>query len=148
MIWNLDEAISYYQKQGAPGDQNALTALLREVQQENGGRIPLHALAPIARAYGIKDSFLIAVIKRIPSLQLADTHCLEICAGPNCCKRAPLAEFVEKTYGAKPDNFTIKFVPCMRMCGKGPNIKWDGALYHQADEALVLRLIDETRKIL
>ena len=144
MTWNLDEAIAYYKKQGAPGDQSALTGLLREVQQENGGRIPLHALVPIASAYGIKDSFLLAVIKRIPSLQLADTHCLEICAGPNCSKRAALAELVEKAYGTKPTKFTLKFVPCMRMCGKGPNVKWDGALYHQADEELIRRLIDET----
>ena len=35
MAWELNEAIRYYQTQGAPGDQNALTGLLREVQQEN-----------------------------------------------------------------------------------------------------------------
>ena len=28
MDWNLDEALEYYRRQGAPGDQNALIALL------------------------------------------------------------------------------------------------------------------------
>ena len=33
MSWNLNEAVQYYKTQGAPGDQNALTGLLREVQE-------------------------------------------------------------------------------------------------------------------
>ena len=36
MAWNLKEAVAYYKKQGAPGDQMALTGLLREVQEESG----------------------------------------------------------------------------------------------------------------
>lgn len=142
MSWSLEEAAAYYRKQGAPGDQNAVIGLLRETQRENGGSIPRFFLGQIAGVYGVKESFLLAIIKRLPSLRLADTHCLELCAGPNCAKRAALVAFVEKTYGAKPDKFTVKYVPCMRMCGKGPNIKWDGKLYHQADEALLRGLIE------
>ena len=145
MSWDFEEAIAYYKKQGAPGDQSALVSLLREVQRESGGRIPRSALELIAKACAVKESYLLAVIKRIPSLRLADTHCLELCSGPNCSKRAGLASFVEKTYGTNPAKFTVKFVPCMRMCGKGPNIKWDGKLHHQADEALLRRLIEEDR---
>ena len=83
-----------------------------------------------------------ALIKRIPSLRLSDTHELVLCAGPNCSKRASLAAFVEKTYGRNPKKFTVKYGPCMRLCGKGPNIKWDGKLYHAADEALIRSLVD------
>ena len=36
MEWNLDEALDYYHRQGAPGDQNALISLLKEIQKENG----------------------------------------------------------------------------------------------------------------
>ena len=143
MSWNLEEAISYYKNQGAPGDQNAVISLLREVQRENGGSIPAYTLAAIAVAYGVKESFLYAVIKRIPSLRLADTHCLELCAGPNCGKRAALAAFAEKIRDTATGKVTVKYVPCMRMCGKGPNIKWDGKLYHQADEALLRSLIEK-----
>lgn len=145
MIWNLEEAISYYQSLGAPGDQNAVVSLLREVQQESGGRVSPGALSEIAQAYGIKESYLSAIIHRIPSLRLADTHCLEICGGPNCSKRAALAAFVEKTYGSRHKSFTLKASPCMRMCGKGPNIKWDGKIYHQADEELIRRLVQPDR---
>lgn len=143
MSWDLEEAIAYYRKQGAPGDQSALVSLLREVQQENGGAIPREIPGVIAEGYGVKESLLLALIKRFPSLRLADSHCLELCSGPNCSRRAALAEFVEKTYGVKPKGFMVTFVPCMRMCGKGPNIKWDGKLYHQADEALVRSLIEK-----
>ena len=143
MSWSLEEAISYYKNQGAPGDQNAVISLLREVQRENGGSISAYELAAVAAAYGVKESFLHAVIKRIPSLRLADKHSLELCAGPNCGKQATLAAFAEKLHDTAPEKFTLKYVSCMRMCGKGPNIKWDGKLYHQANEPLLRSLIEK-----
>ena len=139
-MWNLEEAISYYKKQGAPSDQSALVSLLREVQQENGGAIPKSALPAMAEGLGVKESYLLAVIRRIPSLRLSDMHTLELCAGPNCGKHAALAAAAEKM--CKGKNVTLKFVPCMRLCGKGPNLKWDGKLYHKADEALLRSLIE------
>jgi len=139
---DLEEAIAYYKKQGAPADQSALVGLLREAQQENGGSIPIGVLPQLAEGLGSKESYLVAVIKRIPSLRLSDTHELVLCAGPNCSKRGALAAFVEKTYGHNPKKFTVKYGPCMRMCGKGPNIKWDGKTYNGADEALIRSLID------
>lgn len=143
MPWDLEDAMAYYQEQGAPGDQSALISLLREVQREQGGSLPRHALTAIAEGYGVKETLLLALVKRIPSLRLGEAHVLELCAGPNCGKHAALAAFAEKTCGGRPD-ITVKFVPCMRMCGKGPNIKWDGKLYHQADEAL-LRCLTEKK---
>lgn len=141
MALDILEAVQYYRRQGAPGDQTALVSLLREVQQTCGGTLPLALLSQLADLLGVKESYLRAVVKRIPSLHLSGIHTLELCAGPNCSKRAALAAFVAKTYGEKPTGFTLQYVPCMRMCGKGPNIKWDGKLYYQADEALLQRLI-------
>lgn len=141
MSWDLEEAIGWYKKQGAPGDQSALICLLREIQQENGGSIPLSAPGAIAKAYGVKETFLSALIRRIPSLRLADSHCLELCAGPNCGKHTGLAAFAEKACAGK--NIAVKYVPCMRQCGKGPNLRWNGKLYHRADEALLRRLMEE-----
>ena len=43
MSWNMEEALSYYRGQGAPADQNALVGLLKEIQQEQGGGIPVWA---------------------------------------------------------------------------------------------------------
>lgn len=140
MGWDLKEAIGYYQKQGAPRDQTALVNLLREMQQESGGRIPKWMLAPVAEACGVKESLLLALIRRYPSLRLEDSHTLEICAGPNCGKHRALAEAAEQRRSGK---VTVKFVPCMRMCGKGPNLKWDGKLYHQADGELLKKLLED-----
>lgn len=147
MTWDLQEALLHYKNQGAPNDQTALTALLREVQEEHGGAIPAGLLPEIAASYKIKESFLLAVIRRIPSLKLAQQKpCLELCAGPNCPKRANLAGFVEKTYGRDPKHFTLKYVGCMRMCGKGPNLRWNGQVYNQADEKLIRSLVEALAK--
>ena len=142
MAWDLKEAIDYYRRQGAPGDQTALVSLLREVQQERGGSLQPADVNMVAESLGAKQTYLLAVIKRFPGLRLGDSHCLELCGGPNCSKRAALAAFIEKRYGTSPAGFTVKYVPCMRLCGKGPNIKWDGTLYHGADEALIRRLVE------
>jgi len=140
MAWTLPEALAYYKRQGAPGDQSALIALLTEVQQEQGGSIPKALLPQIADYYSTKETLLLALIRRIPRLRLSDVHTLEVCAGPNCGKAAALAAAAEKLCREK-GNVTLKFVPCMRLCAKGPNIRFDGRLHHKADEALLEELL-------
>lgn len=140
MSWDLDEAIAYYTKQGAPADQGAVTQLLREVQDHHGGSVPARLLPPIAAGLGVRESLLAAIIRRIPSLRLGDGHCLELCAGPNCGRHTALAAFAERL---RQQGITVRFVPCMRLCGKGPNIRFDGKLYHRADEALLRRLTEK-----
>lgn len=142
MSWNLEEAINYYRTQGAPSDQNALLALLREIQQEFGGSIPEWTLTPVAEGYGVKTTLLLALIRRIPSLRLGDSHVLELCAGPNCGKHKALAACAEKLCAGTGGKVSLKFVPCMRMCGKGPNIRWDGVVHNSADEALLQKLLE------
>ena len=140
MTWNLEQTLEFYRHRGAPDDQTVLVSLLKEVQTEFGC-VPMWLVEAISKEYGVKESLLLALVKRIPVLRLENTHLLELCGGPNC--RASLAPFVEKTYGKNPDGFAVKISGCMRMCGKGPNIKWDGKLYNRADEALIRRLIEE-----
>ena len=143
MSWSFEEALSYYKKLGAPKDQPALISLLREIQAENGGRIPMFLLSQAAAAYDIKESFLLAIIRRIPSLRLDNRHCLELCAGPNCGKHTELAAYAEELHSRSGRKFELRFLPCQRMCGKGPNIKWDGKLYHKADKALLQGLLKD-----
>ena len=143
MNWNLDESIAYYHSAGAPADQNALISLLREIQREYG-YIPEFAVSTVAQSYGIKESLILALIRRIPSLKLGDGHLLELCAGPNCGKCTALAEVAEKLQ--KCHGFTLKYVPCMRLCGKGPNIRWDGTLHHRATEELLRALVSQDSK--
>lgn len=139
MAWELKEAVDYYKKQGAPADQTALTALLREIQEEFGA-IPAGLLPEAARELGTKESFLLALIRRQPRLRLANTHVLELCAGPNCGKAVELAALAEKLCAEKP-GVTLRFRGCMRQCGKGPNLKWDGQIYNRADAELLKKLL-------
>ena len=139
MAWELSDAVAYYKKQGAPNDQNALVGLLLEVQQEMGGVIPKAMLPEIAQALGAKDSFLIALIRRMPRLRLDDGHLLELCAGPNCGKAAALAQAAEKLCAGA--SVKLKFVPCRRLCGKGPNCRLDGKLYHHTTSELLESLL-------
>lgn len=139
MAWELKEAAEYYKKQGAPSDQNALVGLLREIQEEYGA-VPANLLPEAAAYLGTKESFLLAVIRRQPRLRLADTHVLELCAGPNCGKAVDLAALAEKLCAEKP-GVTLRFRGCMRQCGKGPNLKWDGQIYNRADAELLKKLL-------
>ena len=141
MEWDFNEALEYYKRQGAPGDQIACVNLLKEIQKELGS-IPGWMIAQAAEAWNTKEGLLLALVRRIPSLRLMDSHTLEICAGPNCGKRTQLADFVEKTYSKNPKEFTFRFCGCMRQCGKGPNLRFDGKLYNGADEQLLASLMD------
>ena len=134
----MKEMLEYYRRQGAPGDQTALINLLKELQQTHGA-VPKWAVAEIAEYYKIKESFILAVVKRIPSLRLQDTHLLEVCAGPNCGKHTALAAEAEKLCNLK--GIELKYMGCQRMCGKGPNIKFDGKLYHKATVELLRELL-------
>ena len=98
-MWDMTEAVAYYRRQGAPGDQSALVSLLREAQSENGGGIPKGLLPQLAELLDVKESYLLAVVKRIPSLRIADIHILELCGGPNCTKRAKLENLRNKAKG-------------------------------------------------
>lgn len=134
----MKEMLDYYRRQGAPGDQTALINLLKELQQTYGA-VPQWAVPEIADAYRIKESFILAVVKRIPSLRLQNTHLLQICAGPNCGKHTALAAEAEKL--CKLKGVELKYMGCQRMCGKGPNIKFDGKLYHKATVELLKELL-------
>ena len=139
MDWNLQDALNHYQRMGAPTDQQALISLLREAQTGNGGALSRADLGRIADYYKIKEAILLALIRRIPSLRLSDTHILELCAGPNCSKCTALAECAEKLQ--KERGYTLKYIGCMRMCGKGPNIRWDGKVYHGVTEDMLKELV-------
>ena len=134
----MQEMLEYYRRQGAPGDQTAFVNLLKELQQTYGA-VPKWAVAEIAESYRITESFVLAVVKRIPSLRLQDSHLLQLCAGPNCGKHTALAAAAEKL--CKEKGVELRYMGCQRMCGKGPNVRFDGKLYHKATEELLRELL-------
>lgn len=143
MGWNFEEAVTYYQKQGAPREQSAVVSLLREIQSENGGSIPQYMLERVAQVYEIRASYLLAIVRRIPSLRMSDRHLLEVCAGPNCGKHLHIADCAEQLCKASAGKVQLKFAPCMRMCGKGPNVRLDGTVHNGMTEEKLRKLFEE-----
>lgn len=141
----FQEMMDYYRTQGAPGDQQMLIALLREMQEACGGVLTGTALRAAAEAYGLKESMLTALIRRIPSLRMeAAPHRLEMCG--TCPRGRELRAWVENTFGLKSGDvwerggFSYHVTPCMKNCKNGPSLKWDGELYSQATVELIRQL--------
>ena len=139
--------IEYYEKQGAPQDQQMLIALLREVQQECGGALSKDVLERIAEAYGIKTTILLALIRRVPGLRYEDVpHRLEICG--TCRAGAKLRDYIERTYSVKSGSsnkekgFSYHVVSCMKNCKNGPSVRWDGQIYGNVSESMIRKLIE------
>ena len=153
--WNLEEAISYYKKDSAPKDQDALVALLREVQNENNGILPDITVKEIALKMEIKESFLTALIKRYPSLRTETApNLLEICGGPRCAKNASekLLRFIAAEYNvqsggiSQKGKFAYKVVGCMKHCVQGPNVKWNGKVYNKMDVKKLVEIIEKKQR--
>ena len=146
---DMQELIEYYREQGAPGDQQMVIALLREMQQEDGGVLSADAIRKVAGAYAMKETMLMALIRRVPGLLCEDApHRLEICG--TCKAGVKLRDFVERTYGVKSGavskaGFAYRVTPCMKNCKNGPSIRWDSVLHSRADETLIRSLIEGKR---
>ena len=131
----LAQILSFYQSRGAARDQNELVSLLRETQALYGGVIPQGALEEITRALGFRDSFLPAVLRRYPSIKTeAVRHSLTVCQGPSCGRRRELLDFLSRAYGVEPGGvaaagFRLQSGGCMKNCGSGPCVRWDGTVY-------------------
>lgn len=145
---DLQSLFDIYREMGVPQDQQMLIALLREVQAETGGTLSEDVLRQVADAYGIRESMLTALIRRVPDLRMAKAaHRLEMCG--NCRAGAALRQWVEETYRVKSGGtceqagFTYHVTPCMKNCKRGPSVRWDGVLYSHADRELLLSLIEK-----
>lgn len=139
----LQEIIAHYRSQGMPLDQLMLPALLREAQEADGGVLTRQTLAEIASGLNLKETILLALIRRIPSLRLDDApHRLEICG--TCGKSRVLIEYIQKNHDPKACGFTLHVTGCMKNCRQGPSIRWDGMLYSHADGKLLDDLISSS----
>ena len=138
-VWK--EITQSYMQRGAPGDQGVLMALLRHLQEHWGGSLPASEIGALAAQLGVKESFLQAVVRRVPGLRVGRQNVLELCAGPNCGKSSDLALVAEKL--CKQYGVRLQFSNCMRMCGKGPNGKLNGTLYHNLNEQRLKALLEK-----
>ena len=144
----LKEMIRDYRERGAARDQNELVQLLRETQALYDGIVPHKALEKIADKLDLKMTFLDALLKRYPSIKTETARrTLSVCGSKSCAKRSRLADFIEKEYGVTPGEtaqagFRYKVAGCMKKCGKGPCVKWDGELHTGMTEEKLIRLIE------
>ena len=141
------EMIEDYRAQGVPGDQQMLIALLREAQEADGGVLSRWTISALAQAYGIRESLIDALIRRVSGLYSEEAaHRLEICG--ICRAGAPLLEMIARTYGVKSGEacdsagFVYRVVPCMKNCKNGPCVRWDGQLYSSMDKKRLRALIE------
>lgn len=148
-MWTLEEALDYYAAAGAPSQQNALVELLREIQAEEG-IISDGAVAAVCERYGIKETFLSAIVARYPSLKTEKVrHRLVVCGGKSCGGKgsARVLEVLERNWGIVPgktvNGVSCRTVTCLKHCGKGPNVQWDGTVYEGVDEKLLTQLLSQ-----
>ncbi len=136
MINNLTEIVTYYKGCGAPSDQSALLACLREAQAACGGMLDAAAQQEIGDILGVKPSYLQAAAKRISDLKLSGAaHTLTVCTGVNCSRRgAEIRTYLEKELGAQSGKtflngrWMYRTAGCQRACRTSPNVRIDGQL--------------------
>lgn len=136
MINNLTEIVTYYKGCGAPSDQSALLACLREAQEACGGILDSEAQQEIASLLGVKPNYLQAVAKRISDLKLSGAaHTLTVCTGVNCSRRgAEIRRYLEDELGAQNGKaflngrWMYRTAGCQRACRTSPNVRIDGQL--------------------
>lgn len=143
---DLHDWMEYYRAQGAPGNQQMLIMLLREIQQAEGGVLSQASLNAVMDGYALQKPVMQALLRRIPALRCESVpHKLEICS--TCRAGVQLREFIEDEYGLKSGScceeagFSYRAVGCMKNCKNGPSVRWDGVLYPAADIRLLRRLI-------
>lgn len=144
-LHSLEDYIEQYRSQGAPEDQQMLIALMRDAQQIDGGALRQETLDRIASELSVPGSILNAIIRRIPMLRMADApHRLDMCGG--CDGAQELIEDIRRVYQVDKDGvsmkgrFVLRVTGCLKRCGLGPAIRWDGKTYDEADVELIRQL--------
>lgn len=122
-----------------------LIALLRDAQQLDGGALLPETLTAVASALAVSPGMLNAIIRRIPALRTSGApHRLDVCGG--CDGAQALVEEIRRIYHVNGDGvsekggFVLRVTGCMKRCGLGPAIRWDGKTYDEADAELIRQL--------
>ena len=136
MTNDLTEIVACFKQNGAPSDQSALLACLREAQEVCGGMLDAQVQQEIASLLGVKPNYLQAIAKRISDLKLSGAaHTLTVCTGANCSRRGvELRRYLEDELGVqngKPflnGRWIYRTAGCQRACPTSPNVRIDGQL--------------------
>ena len=133
----LENILERYKDTAGPGDQQAVIALLREVQQLYGC-VPDSVQQRVAKATGTAPSLIAALVRRVPGLTpAAYRHRIVVCTGPRCSAKGgtALLRAVENALGIAPGEttpdgcFWLETRNCLKQCGSAPNLTVDQTLY-------------------
>ena len=133
----LENILERYKDTAGPGDQQAVIALLREVQQLYGC-VPDSVQQRVAKATGTAPSLIAALVRRVPGLtSAAYRHRLVVCTGPRRPAKGgtALLRAVENALGIAPGEttpdgcFRLETRNCLKQCGSAPNLTVDQTLY-------------------
>ena len=132
----LENILERYKDTAGPGDQQAVIALLREVQQLYGC-VPDSVQQRVAKATGTAPSLIAALVRRVPGLTpAAYRHRIVVCTGPRCSAKGgtALLRAVENALGIAPGEttpdgcFRLETRNCLKQCGSAPNLTVDQTL--------------------
>lgn len=147
----LGEILDQYRREGGPLPQEELVAMLREIQDALGC-IPQGVRAEAARAAGVKETTVDAIVKLYPSLKAAAyRHQITVCQGRNCGPKGGNSVWREVCDLLQPDRdgisadgqFLVRTVACMKRCRTAPNVEIDGVVYPAVQAGEVKRRIEE-----
>ena len=147
----LESTLERYRGTAGAGDQQALIALLREVQQLYGC-VPTVIQQRIAQATETSPSLVAALVKRIPGLTEAEyRHQITVCTGPRCSSKGGIAVLraIQDALGILPGEtttdgrFHLETRNCLKKCGNAPNVMIDSTINPSVRPEQVSAIIDQ-----
>lgn len=133
----IEEIFTYYTGLKDKKSQENVTAMLREIQEEEGFISPDMRIR-IADALEIKETVINVILKMCPDLKTADySHTITLCSGARCGAKdgaeiiAAIKAFLnpDKLGISADKKFRLKTQNCLKQCKTSPNMMIDGQLY-------------------
>lgn len=150
----LRELWDYYAGRADRQDQTVIAELLREVQGICGC-VPRELQREAARACGVPESLVAALVKRYPSLREAEyRHEITACTGARCGAKgaAAVLDALRRGLGVEAQGLSadglvfLRTQNCLRHCGTAPNLLVDGELLPRVTAEQIPALIERLRR--
>lgn len=147
----MNEILNYYKGLSGRLSQEAIVAMLRELQEVYGCIDPvMQEMA--AEAAGVKASVIQTILKRYPSFKEAGyTHEIILCTGINCARKEnftllqQLKEKLELDADgiSKNKKVCVRTRSCIKQCRTAPNLLVDGRSCTSRNVEEILKLVSE-----
>lgn len=145
----LEEIISYYEKQKNPADQENIKAMLSEVQ-ELIGWIPKDFLEQVSERMKVKMGVLECMIRFSSELKSAPyKHTVTLCTGARCGSKnsMEILQRIKNELGVSKDGlsenqvFYLRTQNCLKQCGTSLNMLVDEKIYRNLNPELAVSIL-------